>query len=359
MNRGNGMDISYKKDGQQKFIILKDYDIDENNYKLQMILNNNIEGLVPFTIRNVNNQSEIWYDTTSLVVASSLYSRKLMTGEDVFNFIKAIKALSDNLREYLLDINNIWFSMDMIFAQRGEKKYRFCYCPEDEGFFQEKIRALFDQLLEYIDHNDRKAVLICYGIQQITIGDDFTIGDLLEFANKNIKYKEPQPTVNENVDICYKKDVNDAKAKETFIQKIKRIISKESKYETSEDLTNDYGLVQEECDFDEDRTILLTGTLNNGISLRQIGEEREITIIPKEYPCIVGSSLKSSDLYIENPVVSRVHMRISEEMGEYFIEDLNSTNGTFINEKRIKSHQLEKIVVGDVITIANLQFMVE
>lgn len=353
------MDISYKKDGQQKFVIVRDIDFEENDYKLQMLFNNHIDGLVPLAVRNVNNQLELWYDTTSLVTADSMHSRKLMSGEDVLCFIRAVKSISDNLKEYLLDINNIWFSMDMIFATREEKKYKFCYLPGNEGYFQEKVRELFDQLLEYIDHNDKKAVLICYGIQQITIGDDFTIGDLLDFANKNIKYQEPQPIVNENVDICYKNEPEIIKKKETFIQKIKKLVTKESKYETVEDFSESYAFVQEECDFDEDRTVLLTSSFLGGIAFRSLNQEKELVIRPKDFPCIVGSSVKSSDFYLDNPVVSRVHLRLSEELGEYYIEDLNSTNGTFINEERIKAHQLEKIKIGDVITIANLQFMVE
>lgn len=353
------MEITYKKDGNQKFVIFKECNIDEKDYKLQMLLNNNIEGLVSINIRNVNNRSEIWYDTTSLTAVSSLYSRKLMIGEDVLNFIKAIKVLADNLREYLLDINNICFSADMIFTEKNTNKYRFCYALNSQGIFQEKIRELFDQLLEYIDHKDKKAVLICYGIQQITIGDDFTIRDLLEYANENIKYEEPKPTVNEKIDICYKKETNNEKKKETIIEKIKRIISKESRYETEADLCETYNFVQEECDFDEDRTVLLANSSFYGVALRSMNEEVEVIIRPKEYPCIVGSSSRSSDIYIENPVISRVHMRILEENGNFFIEDLNSTNGTFINDEKVKSHEPKKIEMGDIITIANLQFVVE
>ncbi|MBP5773657.1 MAG: FHA domain-containing protein, partial [Eubacterium sp.] len=58
-------------------------------------------------------------------------------------------------------------------------------------------------------------------------------------------------------------------------------------------------------------------------------------------------------------VVSRVHARLNYEMGVFTIEDLNSTNGTFVNEERLKSHEIKTIEKGDVIKLADLEFSVE
>ncbi len=55
-----------------------------------------------------------------------------------------------------------------------------------------------------------------------------------------------------------------------------------------------------------------------------------------------------NDLTIEDPAVSGHHARITKIHAVYFIEDLKSTNGTFVNDKRIERHQLRDT---DVITI--------
>lgn len=47
-----------------------------------------------------------------------------------------------------------------------------------------------------------------------------------------------------------------------------------------------------------------------------------------------------NDLAIEDPAVSGHHARIAKIHAVYFIEDLKSTNGTFVNNKRIDRHQL-------------------
>lgn len=55
-----------------------------------------------------------------------------------------------------------------------------------------------------------------------------------------------------------------------------------------------------------------------------------------------------NDLAIEDPAVSGHHARITKIHAVYFIEDLKSTNGAFVNDKRIDRHQLRDT---DVITI--------
>lgn len=56
-----------------------------------------------------------------------------------------------------------------------------------------------------------------------------------------------------------------------------------------------------------------------------------------------------NDIVIDNPAVSGHHCRISKQGGGIFIEDLESTNGTFVNEKRIKKSGLHH---NDVVGIA-------
>lgn len=55
-----------------------------------------------------------------------------------------------------------------------------------------------------------------------------------------------------------------------------------------------------------------------------------------------------NDLAIDDPSISSHHARIIKVQSVHFIEDLTSTNGTSVNEKRIDRHQLRD---ADVISI--------
>ena len=54
-----------------------------------------------------------------------------------------------------------------------------------------------------------------------------------------------------------------------------------------------------------------------------------------------------------------MHADITFEGGRYFITDLNSTNGTFLNGKEIETGKAICLKEGDEIRIAKSRFIVE
>src|SRR5262249_56781287 len=47
-----------------------------------------------------------------------------------------------------------------------------------------------------------------------------------------------------------------------------------------------------------------------------------------------------STVFLESLAVSREHAQILREGGDYFIEDLGSSNGTFLNGRRVSAREL-------------------
>ena len=66
----------------------------------------------------------------------------------------------------------------------------------------------------------------------------------------------------------------------------------------------------------------------------------------------LGSS-PDNDIHIHSQFVSRHHAQIVSNSSHAILDDLNSTNGTFVNSKRIKRHALRN---GDSITIGKHRF---
>jgi len=62
--------------------------------------------------------------------------------------------------------------------------------------------------------------------------------------------------------------------------------------------------------------------------------------------------LPDNDVRIDNPAVSGHHSLIINILNDSFLEDLNSTNGTYVNGKLIKKHALQN---GDLVTIGHHQ----
>ena len=66
----------------------------------------------------------------------------------------------------------------------------------------------------------------------------------------------------------------------------------------------------------------------------------------------LGSS-PDNDIHIHSQFVSRHHAQIVSNSSHAILDDLNSTNGTYVNSKRIKRHALRN---GDSITIGKHRF---
>ncbi|MBQ2943218.1 MAG: FHA domain-containing protein [Ruminococcus sp.] len=61
---------------------------------------------------------------------------------------------------------------------------------------------------------------------------------------------------------------------------------------------------------------------------------------------------------IHNPAISRVHCKISYASGKYYLTDMGSANGTFVNQQRLNKQQTVELNRGDYLKLANSEFVV-
>ncbi len=91
--------------------------------------------------------------------------------------------------------------------------------------------------------------------------------------------------------------------------------------------------------------------------LRYIGEGVQEDIVITKNPFTVGKSDKDTDYRLQYPFVSRIHFRIDERAGDYFITDTNSKNGIILNKEYLKANETAKLSQGDQVEIGDLVFL--
>lgn len=77
-------------------------------------------------------------------------------------------------------------------------------------------------------------------------------------------------------------------------------------------------------------------------------ENEDGVICMDKYPYVIGSFEKMSDVVIKAQVVSRMHCCIYHEAfkdDEYLVEDLNATNGTYLNGERLGNHERKNFLM--------------
>ena len=63
-----------------------------------------------------------------------------------------------------------------------------------------------------------------------------------------------------------------------------------------------------------------------------------------------------ADFVMDATLVSRLHCRLTAGAAELEVEDLDSTNGTYVNGERVKRRVLRP---GDRLTVGDVEFVVE
>jgi chromosome segregation ATPase len=82
------------------------------------------------------------------------------------------------------------------------------------------------------------------------------------------------------------------------------------------------------------------------------GQGRDASVdIPESSPIFLGRGADCA-VRTDDAMVSRKNCKLSFAGGKYFVEDLGSSNGTFVNERRIQKQQLNH---GDVVRCGTLQ----
>jgi pSer/pThr/pTyr-binding forkhead associated (FHA) protein len=75
------------------------------------------------------------------------------------------------------------------------------------------------------------------------------------------------------------------------------------------------------------------------------------------YPFTIGKLNSSVNLFLNHPLISRLHATIHLENSDIFIEDSNSSNGTYLNGKLLAPHEKPILHSGDTLTFAHLTYM--
>ncbi|ACL23068.1 winged helix-turn-helix domain-containing protein [Chloroflexus aggregans] len=84
------------------------------------------------------------------------------------------------------------------------------------------------------------------------------------------------------------------------------------------------------------------------------GDYREIVW---DRPIITVGRDAANDIIIDHPLASRRHARFEQTEEGFFVRDLDSTNGTFLNQERVIGtrglHHADQILIADTVIIFN------
>ncbi|MBQ7767036.1 MAG: FHA domain-containing protein [Lachnospiraceae bacterium] len=404
------MEVRYKKDMNHNYLILEyPNDID---YETNMMLKNRINGLLKGKKYKFNGCTELYYDITSKQPLSRIYEKRELSAVDVEGVLISIRNLHGELKRYLLSAEKVIFDPDYCYCNPES-------CRPEWVFYGKRadgngLRNLAEFLIDRVNHGDKQAVDMTYRFYKMVKDDVLTIRELEELLEVNsrkeneevdLKDKRQEDMIldfsNEIMETSHQmhfEDISSAeegklafygrkikqKIKELLEEKIKSIRPQQEHNYMRKDNKRNINIKDKSEDarrgkFEEDtynkewetfgleKNEYYTGEtvvmgLKNPLDvrrLRSLSKGSKSIISLDKLPCTLGKMEEYADIVLNDPSISRLHVRLFEEDGEIYMQDLNSKNGSYINNLELEANEIVKLKLGDEVIFGNLRYVFE
>ena len=180
----------------------------EDDYEVKMLMLNTPEYFLHITMNYIDEKNSIYYDISSKQQLSKLFEYGKVTMEDVKSLFDNISRMVRVVDEYMLNLDRVILNPQDIYVSLSDKKYSFMYSPvAGEKDFYDKMRSLFEYILERFDHSVKKSRLVkFYEIYQRILVRDYTPDKLMEFFDDE----------NEGIHIINEEDLTDGRADNAY-----------------------------------------------------------------------------------------------------------------------------------------------
>lgn len=287
-------------------------------FRVEMLEENDIPHLLPVTHSEIDARILMHYDTAHMYVLARMFQKQKPNEVILMKIMDALKSCALLLEEYLLVLEDLIFDADYMFFDYEKKEICFVYAPGYGRDIREQLKDFFEKLMQIFDHRDRTGVMLLYQLYDEVLDEETDFLDVLRKADYEmggvLQLPGTVPAEREE-----EKNI-------TFVEEPK----------------TDYGVVDEMY-----RLVPLTS-----------GALKDLVIAPDAGTVSIGRGKKESDYRIKSTQISRLQAILYREPQGLFVEDQDSTNGTYLNAVRILPRQKIKIGKGDILGFANEEFFV-
>lgn len=372
------MEITYRRNLSGSYMCIENTESEIEERELIMLQKYRIPGLLPLQVMVSDGRIQYWYEITGKQQLSDYLAGKKICKEELDRMLYSIRLICEKIKEYLLLEERIYLEPEFLYMDMREEMLYTAYLPFEQRNLPEQFRLWMEQILKQIDHQDRAAAETAYEVYEKVQLENISMeavlcGCMPEIAGKvqAAETKRKEITVEtekavQETDIRVMKKRNSVKVwaerkiAETMgenqnIMKVREKLSLILKKTRSvgKPVKPDIFVRREpekkqEVEWEDRKVRCPTEVLSReeetpGGRLCYQGEREcpDFWIDKEEF--LIGRNGSQVDGIIQTEGVSRVHARILHQEGVYYVEDLNSTNGTYLNGELLEYHLARKI----------------
>ncbi len=413
------MKITYRREMKHNYMIIDPEALAWRGYECRMLAANSIDGVLRFQLRQVDDEVRFYYEITSRQPLARLLESQSLRAEQIRELVLGIARVLDRLEQYLLREGSVILEPEYIYVEPESYRVWLCLVPGLERDFPEDYGKLLEYLLGKVDHQDKESVTLAYGLYQETRKENYGMEDILHvLGNRNGEQSKEESGETGGARVCQAQREDDiyssaeGKDQESPISgeiEAQRPTKRHSKTpkgaggsiwkrfrkwlgerriryvdaepvqvpwelmfrdEEHEDLgielersaaRGDFRGSAPEAESSKDTVLLADVSPGRGTRLHRLraldsdGEDIDLSY----YPFVIGKQENLVDHVLLRDTVSRLHLRIDRQDDRYFVQDLNSTNGTSVAGRLLENNESAEVREGEEVRIAGYRYRFE
>lgn len=349
-----------------------------SEWEERMIAHASLENVLFADCVREDGRSDLWYDITGKQSLDVLLEEKKLDYDLLCQILMGIYDAVEGIEGILLRAESLLLVPESIFLDYELEQVYLCYCPGNVASVNELFLQLMEYLLTVLNHDDARAVELAYGIYGRAAKSGWSMHEIKSEVCLSYQSEETVEELVEMQETCECEDMKDenmpitskefsenrwdkylAKVKvalsEPVSQCIRNIFGKSSILRKTQKEKERF-VFEPETDERESvsrPTVLLAELARapEGI-LRYEGNGECTDLMITEEAYLIGSD-RTCRGYIPSETVSRRHARITRVDDIYFVEDLNSSNGTYVGgellnyKTKVSLHKNEIVIFAD------------
>lgn len=374
-------EITYERDVNKSY--MKIPAVMESGLDEKLMFRRSYQGILPMEKCYVNGRGQYWYDISG-TQALDTYCRVHTLPQRFFEtLILRICSQLEVLEWNLIDTGCLVVDPELIFVHSDGEDISFILYPDSKGNFFAELQQLMEYLLTKLNHGDKEGVQQAYRIYDRTLTEGYRMEDLkqmilsgreeknqISLEREPVDVREASSKKKEQIREDEKKRITDSDVMEKediFLEIEKKVLgllerAKEilwTKKENKEEIpmvVHPDDKMEEEMEAICHPTICLASTIGEpqGLLLYEgMGDYSDFELGKES--CIVGKNPKVK-LYLNRETISQFHAKFDFFDQTYYIEDMNSTNGTFVNDKLLNYKEKRALTPGDVVRFADVKY---
>lgn len=351
------MEVHYKRDLNSNYMILTDENHSENNHEVRMITENRIYGFLPCVRQEHEGCIKYYYEITGWQSMELLYGRRKLNCGQLQNLLRELEKALESAKEYLLDPSHLILKPEYMYLNAEPEKLYLCYYPGYKKEIRESFLEWAEYLLGKLDKNDAEGIEFGYDLYQCALEPNFSLLEVLHRHGRT-EPDRPEPALQPEVAIPVQEEVLEKTGSWINFFKKKTKKPQMEDYLAEADRIGSGSVLFLKEQETVKGTECLGASKRDGLMLKSRNPEYPDFYI-KEESFLIGKQKEHIDGCIPSVTVSRIHARITCTDSLYYIEDLNSTNGTWVDQIQINPYELRLLENGMHIVFASAEYVVK